>query len=275
MRAMTSSTVSLKRTTCSTGPKISSPSCSMRSSSKATGRIWRGMASATGASAMSLASRLRRSMWRLMLAWASSSMTGPTSVARSAGRPTCSSRSAPRSISMTPSAMLSCTHSRRSAEQRWPAERKALCTTASMTCSGSAVESTTIAFRPPVSAISGRGEFGFLANALLMIWATAVEPVKQTPAVWAWATRPAPTVSPGPCSRASASAGTPASCSSSTIFSATYGVCSAGLAATVLPATSAATTWPAKMASGKFQGLMQTNTPRPCISAGSASAWSA
>jgi hypothetical protein len=45
---------------------------------------------------------------------------------------------------------------------------------------------------------------------------------------------------------------------------ATRGVCSAGLAATVLPATSAATTWPAKMASGKFHGLMHTNTPRPC-----------
>jgi hypothetical protein len=34
------------------------------------------------------------------------------------------------------------------------------------------------------------------------------------------------------------------------------------LAATVLPATSAATTWPMKIASGKFQGLMQTHTPR-------------
>ena len=45
---------------------------------------------------------------------------------------------------------------------------------------------------------------------------------------------------------------------------ATPGVCSAGLAATALPATSAATTWPAKIASGKFHGLMQTNTPRPC-----------
>ena len=31
----------------------------------------------------------------------------------------------------------------------------------------------------------------------------------------------------------------------------------------VLPATSAAVTWPMKMASGKFHGLMQANTPRP------------
>jgi hypothetical protein len=40
------------------------------------------------------------------------------------------------------------------------------------------------------------------------------------------------------------------------------GVCSAGLASTVLPATSAAAIWPTKIASGKFHGLMQTNTPR-------------
>ena len=42
------------------------------------------------------------------------------------------------------------------------------------------------------------------------------------------------------------------------------GVCSAGLATTALPAPSAAATWPVKIASGKFHGLMQANTPRPC-----------
>ena len=41
------------------------------------------------------------------------------------------------------------------------------------------------------------------------------------------------------------------------------GVCSAGLHTTALPAASAAVIWPVKMASGKFQGLMQANTPRP------------
>ena len=41
------------------------------------------------------------------------------------------------------------------------------------------------------------------------------------------------------------------------------GVCSAGLATTALPAASAAATWPMKIASGKFHGLMQTKTPRP------------
>ena len=38
----------------------------------------------------------------------------------------------------------------------------------------------------------------------------------------------------------------------------------AGLAATALPVTRAAATWPAKIANGKFHGEMQTNTPRPC-----------
>ena len=45
---------------------------------------------------------------------------------------------------------------------------------------------------------------------------------------------------------------------------ATSGVCSAGFAITALPAASAAATWPVKIASGKFHGLMQANTPRPC-----------
>ena len=170
--------------------------------------------------------------------------------------------------------MLSCTTSKRNAEQRWPAERKALCTTASMTCSGSEVESTIIAFRPPVSAINGTTGPSLAANARLIRRATWVLPVKQTPAVRASATRPAPTVSPGPCSSANASAGTPASCSRPTRRAATNGVCSAGLAATVLPAASAAATWPAKMASGKFHGLMQTKTPQPGAAA-RCSAWPA
>ena len=106
--------------------------------------------------------------------------------------------------------MLWCTHSRRSAEQRWPAERKALCTTASITCSGSALLSTIIAFRPPVSAISGTIGPSLAASARAMCLATGVLPVKQTPATAGWATRAAPTVWPGPCSKASASRGTPA-----------------------------------------------------------------
>ena len=49
----------------------------------------------------------------------------------------------------------------------------------------------------------------------------------------------------------------------STAWNATSGVCSAGLAITALPAARAAATCPVKIASGKFQGLMQAKTPRP------------
>ena len=57
--------------------------------------------------------------------------------------------------------------------------------------------------------------------------------------------------------------GTPAWCRSFTASAAISGVCSAGFATTALPAASAAVTWPRKIASGKFHGLMHTNTPRP------------
>ena len=56
----------------------------------------------------------------------------------------------------------------------------------------------------------------------------------------------------------------PAACSNRTAACATSGVAGAGLATTELPAASAAVIWPMKIASGKFQGLMHTNTPRPC-----------
>ena len=156
-----------------------------------------------------------------------------------------------------------CSSSRRSAEQRWPAERKALVTTASTTCSGSAVLSTIIALMPPVSAISGTMAPSLAASARLMWRATAVEPVKHTPAVRASATSARRRSRHRRAAARSASSGTPPHAAAPRLRCATTGVCSAGLAATALPATSAAATWPAKIASGKFHGLMQTKTPRP------------
>ncbi len=160
------------------------------------------------------------------------------------------------------SATSSCTHRSRSAEQRWPAERNADATTSSVTCSGSAVASTIIGLMPPVSAMSGTIGASLAASERLIARATSVEPVKATPATRASATRAAPT-SPSPGTRCSALAGTPASCRMRTASAAISGVCSAGLATTALPATSAALTWPRKIESGKFHGLMHTNTPRP------------
>jgi hypothetical protein len=131
------------------------------------------------------------------------------------------------------------------------------------TCSGSAVLSTSMALMPPVSAISGTIGPSLAASARLMILATWVEPVNTTPAT------------PGCRHQRSAHGfaravhqlqgvgfGHTGGIISLHGSSATAGVCSAGLASTVLPVASAAATWPTKMASGKFHGLMQTQTPR-------------
>ena len=195
---------------------------------------------------------------------ASSSMTGPTSTASSAGLPTRSSCRAPRSMASTRSAQSACTHSTRRAEPRGPALAQAGRATWAATCSARAEESTTIAFCPPVSAISATGwplAPRRPASVLCRMRATSVEPVNMTPCTRASPTRRAPTVSPRPGSSCTAAGGTPAWCSRRTASWATSGVCSAGLASTTLPAASAAATWPRKMASGKFHGLMHATGP--------------
>ena len=110
----------------------------------------------------------------------------PGSLAR-AGRPAsvrarrrspCRARARPRRPARTAAA---------SAEQRWPAERKAEAMTSSVTCSGSAVASTIMALMPPVSAISAGIGPSLAASARLMMRATSVEPVKATPATAACA----------------------------------------------------------------------------------------
>ena len=191
-------------------------------------------------------------------------MIGPMSVDGSCGSPIASSAAAPRIDSSRVSASSFCTHSTRSAEQRWPALRKAERITSSVVCSTSAEESAIITFWPPVSAMNGTmGRIGFSASAIWIFAAVSVPPVNATPAIPGWFTS-APPMSPAPNTSCSASGGTPQACSRSTAIFAMRGVCSAGFASTVLPASRAAETWPMKIASGKFQGLMHTNTPRPC-----------
>ena len=119
-----------------------------------------------------------------------------------------------------------------------------------------------MALSPPVSAMNGTMAPRRSASALWIDQPAAFDPVKATPAMRGSFTSAAP-VLPSPGSRLSTSGGTPASCSSSAARNATSGVCSAGLASTGLPAASAAATWPVKIASGKFHGLMQANGPRP------------
>ncbi len=85
-----------------------------------------------------------------------------------------------------------------SAEQRWPALWNEDASTSRTTCSGSAVESTIMAFRPPVSATMTASGSMFSAMALSMTLAVLVDPVKHTPATRESEVRPAPTVAPVP-----------------------------------------------------------------------------
>ena len=152
------------------------------------------------------------------------------------------------------------------AEQRCPALWNAEAMVSAMTCSGNAEESAISALMPPVSAMSGTIGPSRAASARLIAHAVSYEPVNTTPSIDGCRTSGAPTASPVPTTRRRTSRGTPASCRIATARAPMSGVCSAGFATTALPAISAAATWPVKMASGKFHGLMHANTPRPASS---------
>ncbi len=121
------------------------------------------------------------------------------------------------------------------------------------------------AFLPPISQttfLTCGCSSGVTPAAWRMSRPTALEPVKAMSAMRGSRTRAAPTVSPTPGRKCSTSFGTPASHSREQSTCAMPGVCSAGLTMTVLPVTRAATVMPQQIASGKFQGLMTTATPR-------------
>jgi hypothetical protein len=207
--------------------------------------------------------RRRRCTCALMPAWASSSITGPTSVASSAGSPTRSSAIAPRAS--------------RSRRRRCPRARTAGAAPSSAgrpsgrrsaprvdhllgqrrAVDDHRVQAAGLGDQRHDGAVLGR------QRADDQMRATAVLPVNTRRRC---AGRPPAARPPSRRGRAAVAARRRHAglVQQATKRCATSGVCSAGLAATVLPATSAATTWPAKIASGKFHGLMQTNTPRPC-----------
>ena len=121
-----------------------------------------------------------------------------------------------------------------------------------------------MALSPPVSAISGTIAPLRAARARLIVRAVAVDPVMATPASEECENAISPNSRPGAGTKCTTSGATPASCSNRMKRAAINGVGSAGFATTVFPAAKAAVICPAKMANGKFQGLMQANTPRPC-----------
>ena len=179
------------------------------------------------------------------IARASSSITGPISVARSNGSPSVSSSIAPRIMSSILSATSSCRNSTRKREQRWPALSKADAITSRATCSGSAVESTIIAFMPPVSATMRGNAPSRAASARLMTTAVSVDPVNATPARRGSPNRRVADLRAT--ARQADAAHRPARpprCSSRTAAAAISGVCSAGLARTVLPAAKRARNLP-------------------------------
>ena len=152
----------------------------------------------------------------------------------------------------------------RKAEQRWPAESKADDSTSTTTCSASAEESTTIALRPPVSAISGIGAPRRVRRPASVLFDQPRDRRRagEHDALDAWIgdQRRADLAGARHELQRVARERQPHA-ARARLRAAMSGVSSAGLAITELPAASAAATWPVKIASGKFQGLMQTTRP--------------
>ncbi len=166
------------------------------------------------------ASAFSRCRWRWMPSKASRSITGPTSVASADGSPAASSFAAPRIISITPSAMPSCT-------QQQAQRRAALAGRAEGALhhridhllgqragvDHHRVDAAGLGDQRHDRAVLG-GERA--VDDLRHLRRAGEAPRRPCRAA---ATSAAPTVSPGPCSSCSASAGTPASCSSRTASS--------------------------------------------------------
>ena len=93
-------------------------------------------------------------MYALMRCWAAMSITGGTSVPKSAAGPTLSVSMAPARRSASSSATAWCTSAREAAEHFWPANAKADFSRPGTTSSRSASESTMTQFLPPISAIT-------------------------------------------------------------------------------------------------------------------------
>ena len=111
---------------------------------------------------------------------------------------------------------------------------------------------------------AGRSARRGSARLRLIARAVSVEPVKATPAISGCDGQRRADLAVARARAGRSSLGMPASCISSIASAPISGVCSAGLAMAALPAASAAATGPMKIASGKFHGQMQANTPRPC-----------
>ena len=139
----------------------------------------------------------------------------------------------------------------------WPVERKAPSMTCSAASSRSASARTMAGFLPPISACTGTPR---LAAAAASWRPTPVEPVKVSPSSPGWSTKALP-MEPGPISRFSTPAGSPAVSSACASRSASNGTVLAGFHTTVLPYASAGAIFQAGMAIGKLNGVTTPTTP--------------
>ena len=90
---------------------------------------------------------------------------------------------------------------------------------------------------------------------------TGVEPVKAILRTPGWVASAVPVVEPLPVTTLKTPAGSPPSCSSSAKRSVVSGVVPAGLATTVLPATTAGASLFESSVVGKFHGTIAPTTP--------------
>jgi hypothetical protein len=152
----------------------------------------------------------------------------------------------------------------RAAEQRWPADWKAEAITSLTICSGRAEESAIIAFWPPVSAISvamGRVACGQRAIDRPGGVGAAGEGDTGNAGVFRQRRTDRGAVTRQVLQHVDRYAGGVQQLHGQM---ANQGGLFGRLGDHRVAAASAALTWPRKIASGKFHGLMQTNTPRPC-----------
>ncbi len=142
--------------------------------------------------------------------------------------------------------------------QRWPLVPNAPQIAPSTASSRFASSITMIGFLPPISRCTCLNDG---AQASLIARPTDVEPVNETTFTRGSFRSGFPTFEPEPVTTLKTPGGRPASSSAFAKFTTESGVSVAGLMTTVLPQTSAAVVFHAGIAIGKFQGVMNAQTP--------------
>src|SRR3954447_8070044 len=183
---------------------------------------------------------------------------GPIWDASSSGSPTRTSPISSVTRATNASCTSRCTYVRSLHVQTWPQFHTRASTARRAASSTSASWNTMNGALPPSSSDTG---MIFSAAWARISRPARVEPVTVTMDVTGCSTRPRPTVRPSPVTTLTSPAGTPASSHTRASARGASGVTSDGLSTIALPAMSAGPTLRAKIAAGKFHGMMATTTP--------------